>query len=857
MTVEIKGADQLAALSKRLKELGDKDLSREFSRAITAATKPLVQDLRQSARETLPKRGGLNERVAKSQIRTQRRASSRTQGVRVVAKNPYVLARLDQGMSAIRVFGRPSGSTRRSSRAGGRALLRRSVLRSAQERRGCDDCHAAEAGRATVTSLGFDLYWKDHGAQKGLQNLGKQAEQTHGSFGKFTATAGKFTSVAGKGFLTVGKAAVSAGALGAVALAGIGAAGIGMGLKVASGNEQAKISFTTMLGSAQKANAFLRDLQKFAAETPFEFPELQTAASSLISIGVKAKDVIPIMTTLGNTTAGMGTGSEGIKRATVAIQQMNAAQSIHAQDLNQLRDAGIPVYDLLAASLHKSKKEIAEMVQSGDLARMGRQPVDALMEGLKTGKGLERFSGLMEKQSHSLAGMVSTLKDTVGMGLAKAVTPAFPLIKQGLEGVSGASSKFFGFLGKNRGSIATIFKSAGETLKTMGAIGSAVFGSFAKSAAGGKNAFKTFADFLATHQEDITNGLLTGAKAALGLGKSLATGAATGLRVLGTLADASTGMTTIMLAGFSAILHGMAETWGFIPGIGPKLKAADKSFATFSQHAVAGMRKIGPGARAAADMIDKNVVPAIDKAQGSLDKIGKTEIAKAKLRDSAARAALAIKNIGTTSDGAQIKLKKFNDVSKLGATQQTALKGRLSDARNALRAQIRTMQDAHVGQDKLTAAWQKGKDRLYAEFRQMGLSRAEARRLAAQYAGIKPKVKTTISQPGMSKSRGDAKDYHGKLADLARYKKINTTANLTFKNNAGKIVANLNKSFQLVKGGPRLSFAAGGVFPGYTPRRDVHKFYSPTGGVIEASGGERSWSRSSPSRWVARRRSLG
>jgi hypothetical protein len=106
MTVEIKGADQLAALSKRLKELGDKDLSREFSRAITAATKPLVQDLRQSARETLPKRGGLNERVAKSQIRTQRRASSRTQGVRVVAKNPYVLARLDQGHVRHRVFGR-------------------------------------------------------------------------------------------------------------------------------------------------------------------------------------------------------------------------------------------------------------------------------------------------------------------------------------------------------------------------------------------------------------------------------------------------------------------------------------------------------------------------------------------------------------------------------------------------------------------------------------------------------------------------------------------------------------------------------------------------------------------------------
>lgn len=103
--IELRGADQLRALSMRLKDLGDKELKREFSKAITAATKPLVQDLRQSARETLPKKGGLNERIAKSQIRTVRRASSRTQGIRVTAKNAYVLGRLDQGHVRHPVFG--------------------------------------------------------------------------------------------------------------------------------------------------------------------------------------------------------------------------------------------------------------------------------------------------------------------------------------------------------------------------------------------------------------------------------------------------------------------------------------------------------------------------------------------------------------------------------------------------------------------------------------------------------------------------------------------------------------------------------------------------------------------------------
>ncbi|MCX4231987.1 hypothetical protein [Streptomyces ortus] len=36
----------------------------------------------------------------------------------------------------------------------------------------------------------------------------------------------------------------------------------------------------------------------------------------------------------------------------------------------------------------------------------------------------------------------------------------------------------------------------------------------------------------------------------------------------------------------------------------------------------------------------------------------------------------------------------------------------------------------------------------------------------------------------------------------------------------------------------RFSFASGGIMPGYTPGRDVHKFVSPTGGALELSGGE-------------------
>ncbi len=208
--------------------------------------------------------------------------------------------------------------------------------------------------------------------------------------------------------------------------AGVAALGIGrltsdmvsFGLKTYSANEQASIGFTTMLGSARKARVFLDQMKDFAAKTPFEFPELQTAASSLISVGVQTSKVLPIMKTLGDVTSGMGTGSEGIKRATIALQQMNAAQRITGEDLNQLRDAGIPVYDLLAAATGKSKAAVVELARAGEL---GKKELDAMMKALESGKGLERFAGLMDKQSQSLQGLWSTLKDTLGQGLADAI----------------------------------------------------------------------------------------------------------------------------------------------------------------------------------------------------------------------------------------------------------------------------------------------------------------------------------------------------------------------------------------------------------------------------------------------------
>lgn len=67
---------------------------------------------------------------------------------------------------------------------------------------------------------------------------------------------------------------------------------------LASNLEQAKISFTTMLGSAQAAGKMLKDLSDFAKQTPFELVGIRENAKQLLAMGVAQENIIPTMKAL-------------------------------------------------------------------------------------------------------------------------------------------------------------------------------------------------------------------------------------------------------------------------------------------------------------------------------------------------------------------------------------------------------------------------------------------------------------------------------------------------------------------------------------------------------------------------------
>lgn len=104
MEVEVRGAEQLEQLARRLRQVGDKGLNRRFSAGLNRAAKPLKEAAKASARSRLPARGGLAARVVGAKYSTRRRRD----GIRITARagtQRVDLEALDRGEVRHPVFG--------------------------------------------------------------------------------------------------------------------------------------------------------------------------------------------------------------------------------------------------------------------------------------------------------------------------------------------------------------------------------------------------------------------------------------------------------------------------------------------------------------------------------------------------------------------------------------------------------------------------------------------------------------------------------------------------------------------------------------------------------------------------------
>lgn len=237
------------------------------------------------------------------------------------------------------------------------------------------------------------------------------------------------------------------GALSAIAAVQLGSVFTGMAggilnmgiasVQAAAQMRQYEIAFQTMLKSAEAGTQMLRDLQQFAAETPFDVPGVVSAGQQLIAFGFKAEEIIPMLTNLGDAASGLGLGTEGVSRLAYALGQMQTSGKLNAQDMMQLTSAGISAWDMLAQAAGKTVAEMKDLCSKGAID--SKAAVQTIVAGMN-----DQFGGMMAKTSDEVAGLLANIEETAGntsAAVGKYLTEAFN-IKGILKAVSDRLGEF-------------------------------------------------------------------------------------------------------------------------------------------------------------------------------------------------------------------------------------------------------------------------------------------------------------------------------------------------------------------------------------------------------------------------------
>jgi tape measure domain-containing protein len=285
-----------------------------------------------------------------------------------------------------------------------------------------------------ATEIGGDFQHGNEVAEASFTELRRSAEVDMARLDTASAVA-----AGGIGKKFSGAALASTAALGGIAIAataGLGAIAT-MGLTSAAQLEQVQISFNALLGSAEKGEEVFRSLQRFAALTPFEFPEVASAAKRFLAfnqqVGLSDDSLQSFLTTVGDLSSVTGAGAEGLNRITLAIGQIAGKGKVQLEELMQIGEAvpGFSAVAAIAEQLGITSQEAMAKISAGELdATTG---INALLAGMQKFPGA---AGAMEKQSQTLLGVFSTFKDTVGQALADSFAPAIPGIKETLTQIT-------------------------------------------------------------------------------------------------------------------------------------------------------------------------------------------------------------------------------------------------------------------------------------------------------------------------------------------------------------------------------------------------------------------------------------
>ena len=174
-------------------------------------------------------------------------------------------------------------------------------------------------------------------------------------------------------------------------------------------------SLQAIVQNVDKANKLWDKTIALAVRSPFRVKDLVTYTKQLAAYQIESEKLYDTTKMLADVSAGLGVD---MNRLILAYGQVKSANFLRGTELRQFTEAGIPMLDELAKYYSEIEKRAVSAAEVfGRISKRGVafEDVDAVFKKI-TGEG-GIFYEMQEKQSNTLKGMISNLRDSIDLML--------------------------------------------------------------------------------------------------------------------------------------------------------------------------------------------------------------------------------------------------------------------------------------------------------------------------------------------------------------------------------------------------------------------------------------------------------
>jgi tape measure domain-containing protein len=209
-------------------------------------------------------------------------------------------------------------------------------------------------------------------------------------------------------------------------------------IKLAIEIEDANVAFEVLTGSVNDAKVLFEQVRRFAAASPITFSNAAQATRTLMSFGVEAQRIQPILRMLSDVTGG---NNERFKFLTLAFAQMSAAGRLMGQDLLQMINAGFNPLQQISKTTGESLIDLKKRMEDGGISA---DEVTKAFEAATAEGGM--FNGMTERLAETMGGKLNIALSDLEKAGAAAGQAIAPLVIAMTDGFSESNSVLNGLV---------------------------------------------------------------------------------------------------------------------------------------------------------------------------------------------------------------------------------------------------------------------------------------------------------------------------------------------------------------------------------------------------------------------------